>query len=1299
MKRKALSGIIGCFIILMLTAAAWATPVPDTGQTKCYNATVEIPCPSPGQPFYGQDANYTINPMSYTKLDGSGNVLPDSATAWAMVKDIVTGLIWEMKTNMDGNSDYSNPHDADNLYTWYNSNQTTNGGNAGTPGEGTDTEDFINALNSTHFGGYSDWRLPSINELDSIVNCDIPYPGLSINTSYFPNTFAFLYWSSNTSASSTTNAWGVTFNYGHVSNTPKCNNFYVRAVRGEQSQSAYVDNGNGTVTDTSTGLMWELKTYKDGVQNYNDPHDADNTYTWEQALSNCETSTLAGHSDWRMPTKKELRSLLDYSHIISPLFNTTYFPDTASAYWSSTTLLLVSTSSWGVYFDGRLTGWEDGYDDGFSKYLSAYVRAVRGGQSVAPPKQNPPGTPFIIPDGPVSLDKPTVILTHGLSDIDDLPGAPDTLWIGTKEKQAAALIKQETGGAVNIFHYIWEDAFQVPYGEVPKGDTYNKAQTYVYTAGEKLAQILLSPLYLGKRYNGKIHFIGHSLGTIVNAYAARAFLEKATNVKTAQFTALDRPDDVKEKIPGCRAFPGCEGYGEDFFGETFQDIQTKPGRDLTLIIDNYYSLEGAGVGDKTNGLNVYNHRLINPYVIDNVILGNEGIDNNHSGVHQWYRWTMNPNGLYPSVDVCAHQTGELPKLPNGFDISLYPCNNGWMFTIVKDWPISLPPPILSRTENRPLTTDTCKIPINNFKDYGCTTTFTSIGTNVIQCKAQTSSTMQHSPVVNAKANIEGQSSPFGICDVEIPGNANYLSFKYRFINAVGSEYAVIFLDNIPIWNFSGSSYSGEGGEFVDSGLISLGELTGKRSLTVSLYGAAQNNAQFEMQDIKTINTIRYIGSNSIDAIDVVKITDMSGSLPAAGSAVTVKAWDKNGIELPAASYAAPLSIFNHGTTSILGADLEDRFSGGTPAAYAFSVESSKMFITNVNNSFNGYVKVPIIYSNGLSNFVSNSIGTRNTIKVTDMSGTIPASGIAISVAAWDASGSAIPESSSAAPLKLYSHGTTTISGSSLPARFPSGTPLTYEFNIGSPKLVISNVKNSVDGTLNIPTVYTIGVSNFVSNSIGPRNTIHISDFSGTLGTGGAGISVRAWDVTGTEIPEAGSAAPLKLYNYGTTSISGSNLAARFPSGTPIAYEFTVVSSKVVITNVKSSTDGSINIPTVYTSGIANYTTNYVSDLNTIQITDMSGSIATGGASITITARDVDGNTISESGSATALKLYNHGTTIIDGYDLRNRFPGGAPVTYEFSIGSSSAVVTNLTESTDGTINIPTVFTIGPYGGI
>ena len=430
---------------------------------------------------------------------------------------------------------------------------------------------------------------------------------------------------------------------------------------------------------------------------------------------------------------------------------------------------------------------------------------------------------------------------------------------------------------------------------------------------------------------------------------------------------------------------------------------------------------------------------------------------------------------------------------------------------------------------------------------------------------------------------------------------------------------------------------------------------------------------------------------------MVKITDMSGSLPAGGGAVTVKAWDKDGKELSEAGSALPITVSNHGTTSIQCADLEDRFLGGVPAAYTFLVESPKMFITNVNNSFDMAVKVPIIFTSGLSNFASNSIGSRNTIKVTDMSGTIGSSGVAITIAAWDKDGKAIPELTSAVPLKLYNHGTTSINGSSIPARFPTGTPMTYEFTIASPKLIVSNVKNSTDGTLNIPTVYTIGVSEFVSNSVGSRNTIYISDFSGALAIGGAAINVRAWDASGKEIPES-DISSYKIFNFETVKITGAELTSRFSTGSPITYEFTVDSPNVVITNVKSSTDGSINIPTVYTRGITKYTTNYVSDLNTIQITDMSGGVLSGGA-ITISARDGDGRIIPEDVGATALKLVDHGTTTIEGSALKNRFSGGVPVTYEFSIGSSSVVVTNLTKSTDGTINIPTVFTIGPYGGI
>lgn len=127
------------------------------------------------------DANYTCTPISYTKLDGNGNALTDDADSWVMVRDNDTGLIWETKTD-DGTI-----HDHDNQYTWYNSNLATNCGNAGTPGDGTNTENFIKALNNANYGGFSDWRLPTLRELCTIIY-DMPPQELSINTNYFPNT-------------------------------------------------------------------------------------------------------------------------------------------------------------------------------------------------------------------------------------------------------------------------------------------------------------------------------------------------------------------------------------------------------------------------------------------------------------------------------------------------------------------------------------------------------------------------------------------------------------------------------------------------------------------------------------------------------------------------------------------------------------------------------------------------------------------------------------------------------------------------------------------------------------------------------------------------------------------------------------------------------------------------------------------------------------------------------------------------------------------------------------------------------
>ena len=122
----------------------------------------------------------------------------------------------------------------------------------------------------------------------------------------------------------------------------------------------FTDNGDGTVTDDNTGLMWQQT--EAGSKN------------WEDAIIYCEGLSLAGYTDWRLPNIKELRSIID-DRIIDGAIETDYFPDAhMSEYWSSTTSLRYTENAWYVNFSqGSVNLLMDK-----SNYL--YVRCVRGGQ-------------------------------------------------------------------------------------------------------------------------------------------------------------------------------------------------------------------------------------------------------------------------------------------------------------------------------------------------------------------------------------------------------------------------------------------------------------------------------------------------------------------------------------------------------------------------------------------------------------------------------------------------------------------------------------------------------------------------------------------------------------------------------------------------------------------------------------------------------------------------------------------------------------------------------------------------------
>lgn len=154
---------------------------------------------------------------------------------------------------------------------------------------------------------------------------------------------------------------------------------------------AYVDNGDGTVTDLNTGLMWEKKGGDGGL------HDKDNQYPWsgdgtEETIwdwlddVNAENGTgFAGYDDWRIPNVRELQTIASYGVVtpsVDPAFhdgcvadcsNTACSCTVSSIYWSATTHASIPTFAWRVSFvDGNVNA-----TDG--KRFASFVRAVRGG--------------------------------------------------------------------------------------------------------------------------------------------------------------------------------------------------------------------------------------------------------------------------------------------------------------------------------------------------------------------------------------------------------------------------------------------------------------------------------------------------------------------------------------------------------------------------------------------------------------------------------------------------------------------------------------------------------------------------------------------------------------------------------------------------------------------------------------------------------------------------------------------------------------------------------------------------------
>lgn len=292
----------------------------DTGVKEFYSDTSVIKKPDEGEPFFGQDGHYQINPPSY--IDNQDGTITDKAT----------GLMWQKEMNKK-----------------------------------MSLKEASHEVKKSSIGGHQDWRLPSIKELYSLILFTGRVQGQKaikpfIDTNNFNQPLGNTQngereidaqtWSSTEYTGKTMRndetVFGVNFIDGRIKGYPKYNprtgqpnKMYFRFVRGnsEYGINHFLDNHDGTVTDLSTGLMWQQGDSSKGMN-------------WEEALKYAENLIIAGLNDWRLPNAKELQSIVDYSRspqtdgsaAIDPIFEITDIKDPNGErqfpyYWSSTTHL------------------------------------------------------------------------------------------------------------------------------------------------------------------------------------------------------------------------------------------------------------------------------------------------------------------------------------------------------------------------------------------------------------------------------------------------------------------------------------------------------------------------------------------------------------------------------------------------------------------------------------------------------------------------------------------------------------------------------------------------------------------------------------------------------------------------------------------------------------------------------------------------------------------------------------------------------------------------------------------------
>ena len=340
-------------------AVAAAIELSKTGQTTCYDSTgTVIACTNTGQDGDLQKGVAWPSPR-FTNADGTTPISGE------VVVDQLTGLMWSRTTGTGPGA--CKPYQS---MFWPNA------------------LDQVTCLNANSYLGYTDWRLPNVNELRSLINREEVNSNVWLNNQGFNLNYLAQYWSSTTYEVTTSSAWSVDMRYGVVDYyADKYDSRYVFPVRDAQAGAPidvaktgqttcydglgavisctntgqdgsyqkgvawpsprFTTNPDTSVTDNLTGLIWApdanvMKT-RDSTWN-SDLWANDGLVKWQHALdyvAKLNTENFLGHDDWRLPNANELESLMHLGQVNPATWlNGQGFSNLAtiySTYWTSTT--------------------------------------------------------------------------------------------------------------------------------------------------------------------------------------------------------------------------------------------------------------------------------------------------------------------------------------------------------------------------------------------------------------------------------------------------------------------------------------------------------------------------------------------------------------------------------------------------------------------------------------------------------------------------------------------------------------------------------------------------------------------------------------------------------------------------------------------------------------------------------------------------------------------------------------------------------------------------------------------------